>query len=79
MDLENNQVAMIRSAHRSYPTESPFHPAEAFPEYAGQATEPNNPVYGLVRGLLAAPRWLNTNARTIASSFQRSYRPDRAK
>ena len=48
--LNNLNVALVSGAD-SYPTEPPFHPAEAYPEYphAMSATDPVNRVYAMVR------------------------------
>lgn len=48
--LDNLGVA-IASGTSSYPSESPFHPPESYPEYpyAERSTEPGNQVYSMVR------------------------------
>lgn len=57
MDIRTqNQVAMaLDPAVTSYPAAGagPFHPSENYPEYAGDVSSTPNPVYGMVRRVLA--------------------------
>jgi uncharacterized protein (DUF362 family) len=57
IDIRNqNQVAVASDpAVTSYPSAAagPFHPSERYPEYAGELSASPNPVYGMVRRVLA--------------------------
>ena len=54
MRLTDTNVAFNFTNLKTYPQNSPFHPAEAFPEYQGKEIDPGNPVYGAVRDTLYA-------------------------
>ena len=57
IDIRNqNQVAVASDPGvTSYPAAvaGPFHPSESYPEYAGDVSPTPNPVYGMVRRVLA--------------------------
>ena len=57
IDIRNqNQVAVASDPGvTSYPdaAAAPFHPSERYPEYAGELSPEPNPVYGMVRSVLA--------------------------
>ncbi len=56
MDIrENSQVAVVLDRNvSSYPVGGgEFHPSERFPEYSGELSPTPNPVYGMVRQVLA--------------------------
>jgi uncharacterized protein (DUF362 family) len=57
IDIRNqNQVAVASDAGvTTYPAAdaAPFHPSESYPEYAGDLSSAPNPVYGMVRRVLA--------------------------
>lgn len=51
MNLLNNQIAIKFIHDKSYPSEMPFDPPEAYPEYKGKSLNPKNHIYAGVREL----------------------------
>ncbi len=54
MGLDNNEVSVALTGLRHYPSKSPFHPPERYPEYRGTEVAPENHVYAGVRDTLAS-------------------------